>query len=387
MQKIIKTYDCDNIDDAHQWYKLHHPRGFIAAYKSMNKSSERTKIFKAFVQRRLKALHYHKIQRTFREQQLLAQSYQRLSNVPIVFPNKGIDIDYLKNYHIFFDTDANDDVFDELFSAKTDICKERWLVNEYLQTLSCQYGCRMMENRFSIIVILIPRDEVLCCSGNNAIKDYKTINDLILQNNKSSRGVKRQGISLQYATIGAHAGRCVHGISSRFSDNVTIESFIHFETIVRRIETLASTFLPVSIMEFAKKGKELVGCTESLTTNCNSVWTSAAMSYNYVSAAHVDDDSFLSAITVMVETDSAFYEKNSPIAVYFCLPECGIAIGLRPGDIIFFNPLYYHCISKRTKEYENSKVFVTSVYLKTAVIGRNDNRTTTEVSNDERNSK
>ena len=97
------------------------------------------------------------------------------------------------------------------------------------------------------------------------------------------------------------------------------------------------------------------------------------MSYNYVSAAHVDDDAFLSAITIMAETNTKDYQADSEIAVYFCLPECGKAIGLRPGDVIFFNPLYYHCISKRTKAYENKKVFVCSLYLKTAVIGGNDN--------------
>ena len=146
---------------------------------------------------------------------------------------------------------------------------------------------------------------------------------------------------------------------------------------------MAATYLPPKIMQYASQAKKVVGCNISLINPKknhfeDSVWTSAALSYNYVSAAHVDDDCFFTALLVTVDTDDDSYDMHQEIAVYFCFPSCGKAIGLRPGDILLFNPLYYHCVSKRTKSYENKEVFLAALYLSTSVIGGNDNRKKTD---------
>lgn len=344
----------------------------------MTKSSNNTKVFQAHVERKLKALHFHKAKRSSRERWLVTQRYNRLSKLPLIVPTNGIKSDYLRDNKIFFDTDAEDEVFEALYNADNNETKRRVNLFQCLETVDSPSGCRVLENRCTIIVTHIPRNEVIDRAGKNAIRDYVTIEEMLAKNKKSVRGVKRQGLSLEYATIGAHARRYGRGISMRLSDNVSPEVIAHFKKIVQRIQYLAAKWLPVSIMKFVKFGKQMVGCTD-VSMGQDSVWSSAAMSYNYVSAAHVDDDCFLSAITVMVETSESEYTADSPVAVYFCIPECGKAIGLRPGDVIFFNPLYFHCISKRTKEYENKKVFVSSIYLKTAVVGGNDNRVVTDV--------
>jgi ectoine hydroxylase-related dioxygenase (phytanoyl-CoA dioxygenase family) len=67
------------------------------------------------------------------------------------------------------------------------------------------------------------------------------------------------------------------------------------------------------------------------------------------------------------------YTEDMPIAVYFCFPNKGVKIGLRPGDVLFFNPLHYHCVSQRTSHYSEDEIFVTSFYMKSAQLGRNDN--------------
>jgi hypothetical protein len=56
-----------------------------------------------------------------------------------------------------------------------------------------------------------------------------------------------------------------------------------------------------------------------------------------------------------------------------CFPQQGIAVGLRPGDVIFFNPQYYHCVSGRTMHYSDEKIHLTSFYMKTMQLGLNDN--------------
>jgi hypothetical protein len=100
-----------------------------------------------------------------------------------------------------------------------------------------------------------------------------------------------------------------------------------------------------------------------------------------MSPAHVDDDAFLTAITVSYVPQHSlhkkyFYSKNLhelPIACYMCFPEVGVAVGLRPGDVLYFNPMYYHCVSGRTKHYTDKKVYVTSFYMKAMQLGLNDN--------------
>jgi ectoine hydroxylase-related dioxygenase (phytanoyl-CoA dioxygenase family) len=58
---------------------------------------------------------------------------------------------------------------------------------------------------------------------------------------------------------------------------------------------------------------------------------------------------------------------------YFTFAKQGVAVALRPGDILLFNPVYKHCLSSRTSAYETKDMFSLSMYLKTAIIGKNDN--------------
>ena len=56
---------------------------------------------------------------------------------------------------------------------------------------------------------------------------------------------------------------------------------------------------------------------------------------------------------------------------YFCFPSMGMAVALRPGDILAFNPREPHAVSSRC--HPDDKIICVSMYMKTAVIGLNDN--------------
>ena len=91
-------------------------------------------------------------------------------------------------------------------------------------------------------------------------------------------------------------------------------------------------------------------------------------------SSHTDNDFFLSVTSVIekeIETKCTTLKMDAPVCNYFCFPEHGVCIALRSGDALLFNPLVYHCISSRC----NSKVdrFCLSMYLKTAIVGGNDN--------------
>ena len=67
------------------------------------------------------------------------------------------------------------------------------------------------------------------------------------------------------------------------------------------------------------------------------------------------------------------YLQSKKVVAYFTIPRLGIAIPLRPGDNLFFNPKEPHCISSRCSNKED--IYCVSSYLKSANIGKNDNST------------
>ena len=95
-----------------------------------------------------------------------------------------------------------------------------------------------------------------------------------------------------------------------------------------------------------------------------------ACSKNYFAPAHKDNDFFFSAHQINTPDD---YVLDMDIVQYFCFPQYGFAVALRPGDVILFNPKEYHCLSKKEKSYNQKDVHVTTGYLKTAHVGKNDN--------------
>jgi hypothetical protein len=65
------------------------------------------------------------------------------------------------------------------------------------------------------------------------------------------------------------------------------------------------------------------------------------------------------------------YHLDDDIILYFCFPTLGVAVPLPPGDYFMFNALIPHCISSRCRLEED--VMCASVYLKTAIVGMNNN--------------
>jgi hypothetical protein len=64
------------------------------------------------------------------------------------------------------------------------------------------------------------------------------------------------------------------------------------------------------------------------------------------------------------------YHINNDVIVYFCFPTLGIAVPLRPGDYLLFNPLIPHCISSRCRHED--QIMCVSMFMKTAIVGLND---------------
>jgi hypothetical protein len=82
----------------------------------------------------------------------------------------------------------------------------------------------------------------------------------------------------------------------------------------------------------------------------------------------LDKDFTYSAVTVLVR---GRYTVNDGIVAYFNFPRLGLAIPLRQGDVLFFDPKEPHMISSRCNKDDD--IYCLSFYLKSNIIGGNDN--------------
>ena len=95
-----------------------------------------------------------------------------------------------------------------------------------------------------------------------------------------------------------------------------------------------------------------------------------AFGKNVFLRCHTDQDFTFSIIQVFLKGNH-HYKVTDEVVVYFCFPTIGVAVPLRPGDYLLFNAKIPHCVSSRCR-FED-EIVVTSMYLKTAIVGMNDN--------------
>jgi hypothetical protein len=87
----------------------------------------------------------------------------------------------------------------------------------------------------------------------------------------------------------------------------------------------------------------------------NGLVTQLSVSVNHWARAHRDCDFFFTFLSCL----SGKKEKSHDIIYYFCFPEHKIAVPLRSGDVIVFNPLFLHCCSN----CQNDSSFIWSAYV------------------------
>jgi hypothetical protein len=160
----------------------------------------------------------------------------------------------------------------------------------------------------------------------------------------------------------------VPGITEFWPKLLSPEDKHAIQLLMKRCEHVAKGYLTSSEIRGLRAAQVLGEWPERSGGSCECIWGSLACGKNYYLNSHVDDDFFYSLTTVASESglkeDMDKYDMNAKVC---------IAVSLRPGDMLIFNPLYQLCLSLQTSEYHGLDVFCLSLYLKTAVIGRNDN--------------
>ncbi len=95
-----------------------------------------------------------------------------------------------------------------------------------------------------------------------------------------------------------------------------------------------------------------------------------AFGTNVFLCCHTNSDFTLSVSQVFVK-GKAEYHLQDDVIVYFCFPTLGVAVPLRAGNYLMFNPLIPHCISSHCN-YKD-EIMCASMNLKTAIVGLNNN--------------
>ena len=86
---------------------------------------------------------------------------------------------------------------------------------------------------------------------------------------------------------------------------------------------------------------------------------------------HTDEDFMMSTSQVFLK-ERCKYSLEDKVVAYFCFPTLGVAIPPHPGDYFMFNAHVPHCISSRCN-LEDEIMCAASVYLKTVIVGMNNN--------------
>ena len=187
----------------------------------------------------------------------------------------------------------------------------------------------------------------------------------------------------KYCTMGTQPCRAEPGVRAYtyHMEKMPKESWDNIVETLAKVERIMSTFVPSDELRLLNLGRELLGyktMTPTVTTDNEKkltlplkIFGGVAFGYQVHNAIHTDEDFSRSVVTVHV--DNLQYRYLSRVVAYFCFPRIGIAVALRPGDIIIFNAQEPHAVSSRCRSDDN--VFCVSMYLKTAVVGLNDNST------------
>lgn len=251
---------------------------------------------------------------------------------------------------------------------------------EDLQVVNTVSGARMESASGDTVFILIPRRD----SIQKMTHVKKTIASLYaLDKGKSSsevRGKTRITVAEddgKYATVGLKPNRGSTGITECWPKKLSKLDRDRIIKLMTRCEEVAKGFLPSNEIRGLRIAQILGEWPEISGVASQPIWGSLACGKNYYLNSHTDEDFFYSLTTVAsecgIQQDVDRYSMDAEVCNYFTFAEQGIAVALRPGDMMIFNPLYHHCLSSRTSFYQNEDVFCLSLYLKTAIVGKNDN--------------
>lgn len=344
--------------------------------KSVNSNSTK-RIKGAAAASRLMVANKNKRRRAKRKNKALRN---KLHNVHVC-QEKRIDDDFLKEHYLFVDggnhdnppiapTSDNKKPVKVLRIADGDLCVPK-IHHESGEGL-------ILSMEGEPVFTLCQREESLRVTGMatySADALIEAFDEAICKSNPTKRGSNcliRSDDSSKYVCIGSATKRggrgcwTIHHAMRQLEVDVQKKIMHH----LKRIEKLFVMNLPTSVIRQVKGGINLTDAPLFSTTEgeTSGIYQAFAIGKNVYLCAHEDKDFTYSAVTIL--TKGVYNEKDNVVA-YFNFPRLGLAIPLKPGDVLFFNPKEAHMISSRCQNEDD--IYCLSFYLKSNLIGGNDN--------------
>lgn len=240
--------------------------------------------------------------------------------------------------------------------------------------------------------LLDDNNDLVCFVHNQNIckrifgKQGNLICDTLQEVQEKSNNVKRAKSKMEddpnavYACIGHKNSRNRRGIELSSFAVEHKEVYDNLVKMAKKSEHLINSELPSSYRQAVFAAKAVVPW-DTMNNNTSkasapTIYATLAAAKGYTSPAHTDDDFIGSSLQLHCPEaigPDGWYQQNLPIAQYFAYPTFGVAFALRPGRSIYFNPLYFHCCSERTDYYLDKSVYISAFYLKSMVVGGNNN--------------
>ena len=177
--------------------------------------------------------------------------------------------------------------------------------------------------------------------------------------------------------MGVQARRASHGVSdaTHHRDKMPSHAWNCILDMLMKIENALTSYVQTDVIRNLNYARELLNFKTMPSHNsCDgqsaNIFGGVAFGINVHLACHTDKDYTYSVVSVHLPCHQ--YELNDLIVAYFCFPRIGVAVALRPGDLLVFNPSEPHAVSSRCDK--DDEVYCLTTYLKTAVVGLNDNR-------------
>ena len=184
--------------------------------------------------------------------------------------------------------------------------------------------------------------------------------------------------SNKYCCVGAQPGRAKKGVQSglyRLKHGFSSNEWDSLHKLLKRGEYAFDKYINTDVIRHISCAKSRVNfkTMEPSPSSSNKktarYYNGLGFGINVYLRSHVDRDFTMSIVQVHI--DNHVYHFDDKILCYFAFPRIGLAVALRPGDFLLFNPQEPHSISSRCKKED--EIYCISSYLKTNVVGLNDN--------------
>lgn len=324
----------------------------------------------------------------------LEQELHKIS--PSVAQKNVITMNDINDTHYFFD--GGDDnatrinppqltYFDKKEKVNITIPVVTYRVVESLRVLKPkeEKGMRMMKSDGTReLFILVPRQYSLEAFHELgiSIEDVLHAFDVAIANSNDMSNQRGKGISIQnadearvvkYACVGSSAKRAGVGVwplhhAIRKMDLEQQRILLRYMEDV--IERMFRDWMPPEATRQMEKAMELINPTLFTTTDGESseIYQAFAVGKNVYLSTHIDKDYAYSAIVILTRGK---YEFEAEPVAYFTFPKSGVAVPLRPGDVLFFDASEPHSVSSRCRDSDD--IYCISFYLKSSQVGKNDN--------------